>query len=394
VKIDFQVKEMFLICLVGGNMGNWLNLTKLIILVYTVFIYIDERASVNGDIKQVLLLMLLYIILNVGKEFFKGDKIKKLFLILSVVSLILGYIFCSSLFLFFIPLNMFEIVEEKIKPLFTVGIMFLSVLIVNKHIYTEYGVIMLFSFLIYKLVLKNDRKILKLAKNYEKVKDANYSLMLKAENDIQYREQIKYTSQIEERNKIAQEIHDKLGHSISGSIMQLEAAKLLMDKDKEKSEAIIENTIQVLRNGMEDIRSTLKNIKPPAEQLGINKVKLLIEEFKKNNNINTTIFYTGNMECISFEQWKVIYENIGEALTNTIKYAKAKNVKVKIDVLNKLIKTEIKDDGKGCESIVKSIGLSGIEERTANINGKVIVDGSDGFSVIILLPLKNESKKG
>jgi signal transduction histidine kinase len=388
------VKEMVLICLAGGNMGNWFNLTKLIILVYTVFIYIDERASVNGDIKQVLLLMLLYIILNVGKEFFKGDKVKKLFLILSVVSLILGYIFCSSLFLFFIPLNMFEIVEEKMNPLLTVGIMFLSVLIVNKHIYTEYGVIMLFSFLIYKLALKNDRKILKLAKNYEKVKEANYNLMLKVENDIQYREQIKYTSQIEERNKIAQEIHDKLGHSISGSIMQLEAAKLLMDKDREKSEAIIENTIQVLRNGMEDIRSTLKNIKPPVEQLGINKVKLLIEEFKKNNNINTTIFYTGNMECISFEQWKVIYENIGEALTNTIKYAKAKNVKVKIDVLNKLIKTEIKDDGKGCESIVKSIGLSGIEERTANINGKVIVDGSDGFSVIILLPLKNESKKG
>ena len=47
---------------------------------------------------------------------------------------------------------------------------------------------------------------------------------------MEYNKQIIYTSQLQERNNIAQEIHDKLGHSISGSLMQLEAAKLIMDK--------------------------------------------------------------------------------------------------------------------------------------------------------------------
>jgi len=58
-----------------------------------------------------------------------------------------------------------------------------------------------------------------------------------------------------------------------------------------------------------------------------------------------------------------------------------------VEVLNTLIKVEVKDDGIGCFRIEKGLGLSGIEERTMNLNGKVIFDGSSGFSVIILLPI-------
>ena len=58
-----------------------------------------------------------------------------------------------------------------------------------------------------------------------------------------------------------------------------------------------------------------------------------------------------------------------------------------MEVLNTLLKVEIKDDGIGCIKIIKGLGLSGIEERTMNLNGKVIIDGSNGFSVIILLPI-------
>jgi signal transduction histidine kinase len=141
---------------------------------------------------------------------------------------------------------------------------------------------------------------------------------------------------------------------------------------------------------MESIRITLKNIKPGTEQLGINRVKLLIEEFSVNHFIKTSIRHTGNMERISPIQWKIIIENISESLTNTMKYGNASAIAIHIEVLNKVVKAEIKDNGIGTPSIVKGLGIRGMEERSGNIGGKIIIDGSIGFSVITLLPLEGE----
>jgi len=52
-----------------------------------------------------------------------------------------------------------------------------------------------------------------------------------------------------------------------------------------------------------------------------------------------------------------------------------------------MIKAEVKDNGKGVEKVKKGLGIRGMEERTAAINGKVIVDGRNGFSVTTLLPI-------
>jgi signal transduction histidine kinase len=96
------------------------------------------------------------------------------------------------------------------------------------------------------------------------------------------------------------------------------------------------------------------------------------------------------MERISPIQWKIIIANIGESLTNTMKYANANAIAIHIEVLNKVVKTEIKDNGIGTPSIVKGLGIRGMEERSGNIGGKIIIDGSNGFSVITLLPLEGE----
>lgn len=189
---------------------------------------------------------------------------------------------------------------------------------------------------------------------------------------------------------MAQEIHDRVGHAISGSLMQLEAARLLMEKDRVKAGEIIQNVINILREGMENIRATLRNIKPPAEQLGINRVKLVLDEFTVNNRIKTTLMYQGNMEQISPIQWKVIHDNINEALTNALKYSQASTIFINIEVLNTFIKSEIRDNGTGAFTVKKGLGINGMEERSGIIGGKVIIDGSKGFSVITLLPVGGE----
>ena len=190
---------------------------------------------------------------------------------------------------------------------------------------------------------------------------------------------------------MAQTIHDRVGHTISGSLIQLEAAKLLISKEQHRAEKIVQNVITLLREGMENIRATLHNIKPPVEQLGVNRLKLLLDEFTANHSIETILICSGNIERISARQWKVIGENTSEALTNALKYSQAKVIRLSIQVLNTMVKAEIKDDGAGARVLKKGLGIRGMEERSGNLGGKMIIDGSQGFSVITLLPLEGEN---
>jgi len=81
---------------------------------------------------------------------------------------------------------------------------------------------------------------------------------------------LSYENQIlEERARLSQELHDKLGHSINGSIYQLEAGKALLEKDKEKSTVIIQDVIDNLRLGLDEIRAILRKKKPDKTQMAI-----------------------------------------------------------------------------------------------------------------------------
>lgn len=173
---------------------------------------------------------------------------------------------------------------------------------------------------------------------------------------------------------------------MTGALIQLEAAKRLLDTDKNKASELLQNAINISKDGIEKIRLTLKNMKPPAEQMGIHRLKLFIDECSALHRIPILFLYKGDLDVITHIQWKIIFENITEALTNTMKYAGATRVSIEIHVLNTLIKTEVKDNGKGQEKIKKGMGIIGMEERAASVNGKVIVDGSNGFSVTTLLP--------
>lgn len=369
-------------------MDACIDITKIAILFYCIYQYCSVKIK---NIYELVLIVLLYICFNALIHIIKRKSIKKVMLILSIADLGIAAVSFSQVFIFLVVLNILELnFDFNSKIIISISELIFILFLISPSIWAEYMIFTFFSCIIYILSNNYSIKVSKIIKENDVMREKIYKLSSKLDKNYEYEHQIKYMSKLEERNKIAQEIHDKLGHTIAGSLIQLEASKLFLYKDVKKSEEIINKVTEILRNSNESIRASLKNIKPPSEQIGINKIKIALDEFSVNSGINTSLVYTGMMDKITHIKWKVIYDNLGEALTNIIKYSKANRVTVKIDVLSKFIKVEIKDNGVGASSIKKSIGIMGMEERCSKLHGKVIVDGSKGFSVINILPIEED----
>jgi len=181
---------------------------------------------------------------------------------------------------------------------------------------------------------------------------------------------LRYSASLEERNRLAARIHDKVGHGISGSIIMLEASLLIMKNDPDKAQAAVEKAVANLREGVDDIRMSLREERPERSELGLNEIKKVLEEFESAYSMQTVLKQNGRLELISGETWVCIHDNLNEALTNALKHSGAACFTLEISVMNKIAKVEYRDNGKKDGSFEKGLGLEAIEERTIKANGR------------------------
>lgn len=360
-------------------------LTKLVFIVYIGISYVN---SPNTNIPWLVFSLLTYICVGMAYYFIKNEKIKMMVVLLTITILLIFYHEIQPLFILLLPISLCELTSSmKSHTWIFMIIGCIPILLIANDLVPIYVFAAAMSFFMFKMAVLYTKRVTENEIQLDKMRKDLDRLTKSLNENNEYMKQSEYTFKLEERNRLSQEIHDKIGHSMTGALIQMEASKRMMEIDKNKSMDLLQNAIHILKDGIENIRITLKNIKPATEQMGLNRVKLLIDEFAVKHHIKTPLIYKGNMEMITPIQWKIIHENITEALTNALKYSNATIITIEIQVLNKLIKVEVKDNGKGAMKINKGLGIVGMEERTASVNGKIIVDGSNGFSVTTLLPI-------
>lgn len=191
-----------------------------------------------------------------------------------------------------------------------------------------------------------------------------------------------------ERNRVAQEIHDNIGHNLIALNMNLDVLSNMVDSENKIKEIVVKCQ-SLTKDSMENLRRAVYALKDEKVLEDFNKS---LEELKKNiadnSNINIEYNIDPKMEEYSPEYKNLLYTSIKESITNSIKHGKARGVKVNIEVKDKIY-TTIEDDGLGCDEIVKGNGLKGIEERVGKINGQIqfISEKDKGFRTIIALPI-------
>lgn len=199
--------------------------------------------------------------------------------------------------------------------------------------------------------------------------------LLMAENQI-----------LEERERLSQTLHDKLGHNINGSVYQLEAVKVLMEKEPETSKKMIQAVIDQLRVGMDEIRAILRKERPKKYKLAILQIEKLCEDCNKKG-FKTELEMEGDLSKVPNNYLEIILDNAYEAVSNAMKYAKCTKIEVKIHVMNQMVRCSISDNGIGCEKIVDGMGISGMRQRVREVNGILNFETEAGFQINMLLPL-------
>jgi signal transduction histidine kinase len=193
---------------------------------------------------------------------------------------------------------------------------------------------------------------------------------------------LKYSVSIEERNRIAARIHDQLGHGISGSIILLEAAMLILKDQPKKAEDTIQKAITNLREGVDAIRTSLREERADHYLIGLNDIKATLEEFKISYDKAVELKTSGDLDLIAIPVWACIHDNLKECLTNVLKHSNATEFTLNIEVFKKIIKIEYKDNGSSSNIFEKGIGLEAIEERTVKVKGRCLISkGEKGFQV-------------
>jgi len=370
-------------------MESWLLGTKLAIVLFVAVQWI-ETGSESGAVA--VLLVLAYVALSALFLVVRPPAWKRTLVSLALLLSALSALLFNPLFALFIPLTGAELVvafsgAARLAPLPAV----IALLPLPTALWAEYLLCAAFSLLVLALATRSRGRLDAVVRENEALRAANEVQRRRIVAGEEYEHHVRRVVQLEERNRMAQEVHDRVGHAIAGSVVQLEAASALLASDPARAGQMVRRSVEVLREGMESIRITLRGIKPQTEELGVGRLRSELNRFTAASAIQARLTHSGDVAAIEPARWAVIIDNTREALTNVVKHSGASRVTMTIEILARLVKAEIRDDGRGAYSIKKGLGIRGIEERTQGLGGTLIIDGSSGFSLIMLFPREERS---
>ena len=199
--------------------------------------------------------------------------------------------------------------------------------------------------------------------------------LLQAENQL-----------LEERTQLSQTLHDKLGHNINGSVYQLEAIKVIMDKEPDTSKRMIQGVIDQLRTGMDEIRAILRKERPKKYRLATIQLEKLCGDCV-SKGVDAKLVTDGDLSNVPDKYLEIVLDNAYEAVSNAMKYARCTKIEIKIHVLNQMLRCSISDNGIGCKEIEDGMGISGMRRRVREVNGVLDFETEAGFTINMLLPI-------
>ncbi len=224
----------------------------------------------------------------------------------------------------------------------------------------------------------------------DELNDKNHELSALNDELEKYAATVEELAVARERNRIAHDVHDTLGHTMTLLISILEVANITLKSDRETTGEKIKEAVKTARGGLKELRRSITGLVP--EKLSTNNLvtslKNMFEDYRLSGveiDFNVEGREPSNINNYS----DTVYRLCQEALTNSVRHGKAKHVNIMMRFDTSVIKIFIFDDGIGCKDIKKGFGLTGMEERLKKVDGTIVYgsDGESGFNIRVEIPI-------
>ncbi|PKM93288.1 MAG: sensor histidine kinase [Firmicutes bacterium HGW-Firmicutes-1] len=348
-----------------------------ILCVFDLIIGVSISYYLNLSYKGILLLIIANMILYI-----KEQRSRIIFII---ISLIIYSFFDYDVIS--IKLNMFSINEyidfyPDVQRLYIYSI---------KNVFTslnEVGFIA-FIFMLLQGEISENQAIKKLNSKLEITADELRTANEKLEEYARESEEI---AKMKERNRLAREIHDILGHTLTSITMGIEACLAIFPIDVEKAKCQLEKILDTSKKGLLDVRRSVRELKVDTQKdySLIKSIQNLTEDINECTDTVVKLEIVGEVMKLKNDEKQTIFRIIQESITNSMRHGKAKHIDVNIEFDYYKINIHIVDDGIGCETIKSGFGLTHMQERVDMLKGSIHYEAikNKGFETKVSIPVR------
>jgi signal transduction histidine kinase len=197
---------------------------------------------------------------------------------------------------------------------------------------------------------------------------------------------------LEERNRLALELHDAVSQKLFSLVLTAESAETLLDRDSDAARQQIERLKQLSTEALDELRSLILELRPPSlDRDGLcGALRKHVEVLRQLHGVEIELKIDDAVSAGGDERDQEVFRIAQEALHNALRHAGAKHVEIRLGRHNGSLALEVCDDGVGFqpddpELRSRRLGLTSMEERAGRLGGRLEIHSAPGEGTDIKL---------
>jgi len=198
---------------------------------------------------------------------------------------------------------------------------------------------------------------------------------------------------LDERNRMAREIHDSLAQAFTGISLQLEAAKNALIANPENVTERLNRAKNLAKEGITEARRSVRALRPEVLEAGdlTTALRQLIDKMISGTNIRNYFCIEGEPRSLTPEIQVELFRIAQEAITNSVRHAQSSEISIQLIYETNMIHLLVKDNGKGFNpqiSYAEGFGLIGIRHRCDRLKGNLAINSAIGKGTEIIVTVE------
>lgn len=204
-------------------------------------------------------------------------------------------------------------------------------------------------------------------------------------------EQLKALAIVEERNRMAAEMHDTVGHTLTAAVLTLDAAESLIS-EPQAAQKLKQGKEQV-RRGLSELRASVRVVRSEREASFVDALHQLLQEIRLDTGLDINVVMESEINLPPL-QAGILLSAVRECATNAIKHGHATGADILIGEHDGQLRLAFTDNGIGTGTIKPGSGLSIMRERIQSVGGTLETESApeEGFTVIIIIPIEQRKE--